>query len=331
MTCWARCSGVFLDPFKGFGDGLARESILRERLPDGSDRMTKIRFHLTRGLGLFGLAALFGMFAAPALAQQPTPWQLGFQEAHSPIMKQMTSFHDLLLWVICAISIFVLALLLYVIVRFRESKNPIPSRVTHNTTIEVLWTVIPVVILFVIGFYSLPLLYATDDTADADITVKVIGRQWYWSYEYPDNGDFTFDAFMVPEEQLKEGQPRLLTSDENLVLPVGKKVRVLVTSSDVLHAFAMPALGSKIDAVPGRTNETWFEIDEPGMYYGQCSELCGAGHAFMPLAIRAVSEAEFNAWVTKAQAQFGESENDLSPRPIQVVRNEVVTIPATAR
>lgn len=293
--------------------------------------MTNIRIHLVRGLGLIGLAALFGFFATPATAQQPTPWQLGFQDAHSPIMEQMTLFHDFLLWIIFAISIFVLGLLLYVIVRFRESKNPIPSKVTHNTLIEVLWTVIPVVILFVIGFFSLPLLYATDDTADADLTIKVIGRQWYWSYEYPDHGDFTFDAFMVPEDELKEGQPRLLTTDEALVLPVGKKVRVLVTSSDVLHAFAMPALGSKIDAVPGRTNETWFEIDEPGMYYGQCSELCGSGHAFMPQMIRAVPEAEFDAWINKAQARFGGGEEELSPRRIQVVRNEAVNRPATAQ
>ena len=294
--------------------------------------MTTIRFYLTRGLGLLGLTALFGLFAGPALAQQPTPWQLGFQDAHSPIMQQMTEFHDFLLWIIFAISIFVLFLLVYTIVRFRESKNPTPSKVTHNTVIEVLWTVIPVVILFVIGFFSLPLLYATDDTADADLTIKAIGRQWYWSYEYPDHGDFTFDAFMVEEKDLKPGQPRLLATDNELVLPVGKKIRVLVTSSDVLHAFAIPALGSKIDAVPGRTNETWFTIDEPGMYYGQCSELCGAGHAFMPQAIRAVSEAEFNAWVTKARAEFGPSdENNLAQRPIQVVRNEAGGVSAAAQ
>lgn len=293
--------------------------------------MMKLRLHFMRGSRLLGLVALMGLFSAPAFAQQPEPWQLGFQEAHSPIMEQMDAFHDLLLWIIFAISIFVLALLLYVIVRFRESKNPNPSKVTHNTMIEVLWTVVPVVILFVIGFFSLPLLYATDDTADADMTVKVIGRQWYWSYEYPDHGDFTFDAFMVDEANLKPGQPRLLATDEDLVLPVGKKIRVLVTSSDVLHAFAMPALGSKVDAVPGRTNETWFEINEPGMYYGQCSELCGTGHAFMPLAIRAVSEAEFNAWVTNAQARFNPSEEDIAPRPIQVVRNETGDAPAVAQ
>ncbi len=288
--------------------------------------MTKYRIHL-----LGGLAAIVMLIAGPAFAQQPEPWQLGFQDAHSPIMEQMDTFHDFLLWMCFAISIFVLALLLYAIVRFRESANPNPSKVTHNTLIEVLWTVIPVVILFVIGFFSLPLLYATDDTADADLTVKVIGRQWYWSYEYPDHGDFTFDAFMVEEEDLKPGQPRLLATDENLVLPVGKKIRVLVTASDVLHAFAMPALGSKVDAVPGRTNETWFLIDEPGMYYGQCSELCGTGHAYMPIAIEAVSEAEFQAWVTKAQARFGESDGDLSPRPIQIVRNEAGDASATAQ
>ncbi|MBO6783480.1 MAG: cytochrome c oxidase subunit II [Alphaproteobacteria bacterium] len=288
--------------------------------------MTKFRFHL-----MGGLAAIVTLIAAPALAQQPEPWQLGFQEPHSPIMEQMDTFHDLLLWIIFAISIFVLALLLYAIVRFREKANPNPSKVTHNTLIEVLWTVIPVIILFVIGFFSLPLLYATDDTADADITVKAIGRQWYWSYEYPDHGDFTFDAFMVAEEDLKPGQPRLLATDENLVLPVGKKIRVLVTASDVLHAFAIPALGSKVDAVPGRTNETWFQINEPGMYYGQCSELCGTGHAFMPIAIQAVSEAEFEAWVTNAQARFAPSDGDLTPRPIQVVRNDAGTTPANAQ
>ena len=297
--------------------------------------MTTIYSYVKRAAGLAGSFGIAGMFfalmASPAAAQQPTPWQLGFQEAHSPIMEQMDSFHDFLLWVIFAISVFVLVLLLYTIVRFREKANPNPTKTTHNTLIEILWTVIPVVILFVIGFFSLPLLYATDDVSDADVTVKVIGRQWYWSYEYPDHGDFTFDAFMVPEDELKAGQPRLLATDENLVLPVGKKIRVLVTSSDVLHAFAMPAFGSKVDAVPGRTNETWFQIDEPGVYYGQCSELCGAGHAFMPLAIQAVPEAEFNAWVTKAQARFGESDDELTPRPIRITRNEAGDTPVTAQ
>jgi len=292
--------------------------------------MTNIRHFLMRAFSLAGLAALTGLVAGPALAQQATPWQLGFQDAHSPIMERMTSFHDFLLWIIFAISIFVLALLLYVIVRFREKANPNPSKVTHNTLVEILWTVIPVVILFVIGFFSLPLLYATDDTTDADLTIKAIGNQWNWTYEYPDHGDFSFTALMVQEADLKEGQPRLLTADENVVLPVGKKIRVLVTATDVLHSFAVPSLGTKVDAVPGRINETWFLINEPGMYYGQCSELCGKDHAFMPIAIKAVSEAEFQAWVTKAQARFGVPGRE-NADPIQVVSNEAGLASAAAQ
>jgi len=292
--------------------------------------MTNIRHFLMRAFSLAGLAALTGLVAGPALAQQATPWQLGFQDAHSPIMERMTSFHDFLLWIIFAISIFVLALLLYVIVRFREKANPNPSKVTHNTLVEILWTVIPVVILFVIGFFSLPLLYATDDTTDADLTIKAIGNQWNWTYEYPDHGDFSFTALMVQEADLKEGQPRLLTADENVVLPVGKKIRVLVTATDVLHSFAVPSLGTKVDAVPGRINETWFLINEPGMYYGQCSELCGKDHAFMPIAIKAVSEAELQAWVTKAQARFGVPGRE-NADPIQVVSNEAGNAPAVAQ
>lgn len=267
-------------------------------------------------------AAVYALSAMPAVAQQPEPWQMNFQEPHSSVMEQMVAFHDLLLYIIFAISIFVLGLMIYTILRFSEKRNPNPSKTTHNTMVEVLWTVIPIFILVVIGLFSLPLLYATDDTVDADMTVKVIGRQWYWSYEYPDHGDFTFDAFLIPDEEIKEGQVRLLSTDENLVLPVGKKIRVLVTSSDVLHSFAMPALGAKVDAVPGRTNELWFNIDEPGMYYGQCSELCGAGHAFMPIAIHAVSEAEFAAWVTEARERFAEADDELTPRPVRVVRND---------
>jgi len=258
----------------------------------------------------------------PAAAQQPTPWQLNLQQAHSTIMERMNSFHDLLIYIIFAISIFVLGLLLYTVFRFNETRNPNPSKRTHNTMIEVLWTVIPIFILVIIGLFSLPLLYASDDTVDADLTIKVIGRQWFWSYEYPDHGDFTFDAFMVADEDLQPGQPRLLATDENLVLPVGKKIRVLVTSSDVIHSFAMPAFGAKVDAVPGRTNELWFDIDEPGMYYGQCSELCGSGHAFMPLAVQAVTEAEFNAWVAEARAKYAKADDELKQQPVRIVRND---------
>ena len=286
-------------------------------------KSSPLKFSVRLTLWSAVIAALAGsVFSAPALAQQPEPWQMNLQPAHSTIMEQMISFHDLLLYIIFAISIFVLGLMLYTILRFNEKRNPNPSKTTHNTTIEILWTVIPIFILVIIGLFSLPLLFATDDTVDADMTVKVIGRQWYWSYEYPDHGDFTYDAFLVPDDELKEGQPRLLATDENLVLPVGKKIRVLVTSSDVLHAFAMPALGAKVDAVPGRTNEIWFDITEPGMYYGQCSELCGAGHAFMPIAIQAVSDAEFDAWIEQARERFADADDELTPRPVRVVRNE---------
>lgn len=279
----------------------------------------------TARLGGFTTAAamLAGTFAAlPALAQQPAPWQMNLQEPHSTLMEQMVEFHDFLLYLIFGISIFVLGLLLFTVVRFNEKRHPTPSKTTHNTLIEVAWSVLPIFILMVIGLFSLPLLFASDDTVDADLTVKVIGRQWYWSYEYPDHGDFTFDAFMIPDDEIKEGQLRLLSTDENLVLPVGKKIRVLVTASDVLHAFAMPALGSKVDAVPGRTNEIWFDIDEPGMYYGQCSELCGSGHAFMPIALQAVTQAEFDAWVVQARKKYAEADEELTPRPVRVVRND---------
>ncbi len=279
----------------------------------------------TARLGGFTTAAamLAGTFAAlPALAQQPEPWQMNLQEPHSTLMEQMVEFHDFLLYLIFGISIFVLGLLLFTVVRFNEKRHPTPSKTTHNTLIEVAWSILPIFILMIIGLFSLPLLFASDDTVDADLTVKVIGRQWYWSYEYPDHGDFTFDAFMIPDDEIREGQLRLLSTDENLVLPVGKKIRVLVTASDVLHAFAMPALGSKVDAVPGRTNEIWFDIDEPGMYYGQCSELCGSGHAFMPIALQAVTQAEFDAWVVQARKKYAEADEELTPRPVRVVRND---------
>ena len=268
------------------------------------------------------VTVLLAGLAGSAVAQQPHPWQLNLQEPHSPIMERIHSLHDVLLWMCFLISLFVLALLLYVIWKFNEKRNPTPSTTTHNTTIEVLWTVIPILILVGIAIPAVPLLYATDDASDADLTIKAIGRQWYWSYEYPDSGGFTYDSFMVKEADLKPGQPRLLTADEDLVVPVGKKIRVLVTSSDVIHAFAVPSLGSKVDGYPGRINHTWFQVDEPGRYYGQCSELCGTGHAFMPISVRAVPEAEFNTWLVEAKQRFAAAEDEIKVRPIQVVRNE---------
>jgi cytochrome c oxidase subunit II len=264
---------------------------------------------------LLSLLLLLGFADGAALAAQPEPWQLGFQPPASPVMERIESFHDLLLWIITLISIFVLVLLAYVCFRFRASGNAAPSRRTHNTLLEIAWTAIPVLILVVIAIPSFKLLYYQDVVPDAELTVKAVGHQWYWSYEYPDNGDFAFDAYMVADDDLQAGQPRLLATDNALVLPVGTDIRLLVTATDVLHSWAMPAFGVKMDAVPGRINETWFNIQAPGMYYGQCSELCGDFHGFMPIMIHAVSKDEFEAWTQQAQEQFAESGSvDLATR-----------------
>jgi cytochrome c oxidase subunit 2 len=257
-------------------------------------------------LGLAGLVAASAAWST-AWAAAPEPWQVGLQEAATPIMEHLNSFHNLLLVIIIGISVFVLMLLLFVVWRFSEKRNPTPSKTTHHTLIEVIWTVAPVLILVVIAIPSFRLLYFMDHVEDAEMTIKATGRQWYWSYEYPDNGDFTFDAFMIPESDLQPGQKRLLDTDTKVVLPVDTTIRVLVTASDVLHSFAVPAFGIKIDAVPGRINETWVRIPAEfagTTFYGQCSELCGTGHAHMPIAIEAVSKQEFETWVAEAQQRF---------------------------
>ncbi len=249
--------------------------------------------------------AMLGASGA-ATAGEPVPWQMGLQAAATPVKAMMGSFHDLLLVIITGVCLVVLALLVYVIVRFRAGANPSPSRNTHNTLLEVVWTGVPVLILVVIAFPSFKLLYYEDTIPEADLTIKAIGRQWYWSYEYPDHGGFAFDSFMVPRDEAEaQGVPALLATDADVVVPAGATVRVLITASDVLHSWAVPAFGVKRDAIPGRLNETWFRVDEPGMYYGQCSELCGVGHGFMPISVRVVTAREFDAWVGDAQAKYG--------------------------
>ncbi|MFQ5774725.1 MAG: cytochrome c oxidase subunit II [Kiloniellaceae bacterium] len=272
-----------------------------------------------RRLGLLpGFALLVAGLADGARAEEPRDWQLGFQPAASPTMERVSEFHDLLLVIITVITAFVLILLLYVMVRFSEKRNPTPSKTTHNTVLEVLWTTIPVIILVIVAIPSFKLLYYADRVENADMTLKAIGRQWYWSYEYPDNGNFTFDATLVAEEDLEPGQLRLLETDNYVVLPVNTKIRILVTASDVLHSFAVPAFGIKLDAVPGRINETWVEITREGTYYGQCSEICGTGHAYMPIAIKAVSKREFDSWVEKAKEEFARvDESDAGARLAQ--------------
>jgi cytochrome c oxidase subunit II len=241
--------------------------------------------------------------AALAASGHPEPWQLGFQISASPVMDDIVWFHNFLLYLIVAITLFVLALLVIVMVKFNARANPVPSRVTHNTTIEVLWTVIPVLILVTIAVPSFRLLFLELKIPPADITVKATGKQWFWSYSYPDS-KFEFDSLMVPDKDIKPGQLRLLSVDNEMVVPVNKVVRVLVIGADVIHSFSIPSFGVKIDAIPGRLNETWFKAEREGMYYGQCSQLCGRDHAFMPLAIRVVSDKEYSAWLDQAKKKF---------------------------
>ncbi|HYH23682.1 MAG TPA: cytochrome c oxidase subunit II [Azospirillum sp.] len=257
-------------------------------------------------------AAAFAVPVWPAFAQEtrpapggvPHPWQVWHPEPATPVMEIMYDFHHLLLWIMVAVCILVMALLGIVIVRFNAKRNPVPSRTSHNTLIEVIWTVVPVIILVVIAVPSFRLLYYADRAVDAEMTVKVTGRQWYWDYEYPDHGGFTFSSIMIPEDALKPGQPRLLEVDNRVVLPVGTTIRLLVTGGDVIHSWAVPAFGSKDDAVPGRINETWIRIDAEGVYYGQCSEICGTSHAYMPIAVEAVSKERFAQWVEEAKTRF---------------------------
>jgi cytochrome c oxidase subunit II len=254
------------------------------------------------------LAQAVGPDTPAAVGGQPTAWQLNFQPAASPVAERIEDLHDLLLFITVAISVFVLALLTYVCIRYRADRHPVPSRRTHNTVLEIAWTAIPVLILVVIAIPSFKLLYFMDRAVNPEMTLKAVGHQWYWSYEYPDNGDFTFDAYMIADEDLQEGQLRLFDVDNRVVLPVETDVRLLTTATDVLHSWAVPALGVKLDAVPGKINETWLRINRPGIYYGQCSELCGAYHGFMPVMIEAVSKEEFDAWVQQAQEEFARAD-----------------------
>lgn len=261
------------------------------------------------------LASLVTIWAMPVMAQAPAPWQLGFQEAATPMAKRMNEFHDMLLWIIFAIAIFVLLLLVWVVIRYNSKVNPEPSQFTHNVLIEILWTVIPVAILVVIAIPSFQILYYTDRIEEPDMTLKVTGVQWSWNYEYPDYGELAFSALPVPENEIDgaKGQIRLLSTDNVVVLPIDTNIQILVTAADVIHAWTIPAFGVKIDAVPGRLNETWVRIEKPGVYYGQCSEICGKDHAFMPIEVRAVTKEEFEQWLEKAKEEFASIDADFQP------------------
>lgn len=260
------------------------------------------------GRHLLGLATIALVAAGVTLATggaafaelgQPAPWEWHLQASGSPVMDNIVWFHDFLSVLIIVITLFVLALLVIVVMKFNAKANPVPSRTTHNTLIEVVWTLVPVLILVGIAVPSFRLLFLELDVPKADLTIKATGKQWYWSYAYPDNGKFEFDSLMAQDKQ-----PRLLGVDNEMVVPVNKVIRVQVTGADVIHAFALPAFGVKIDAIPGRLNETWFKATKTGMFYGQCSELCGKDHAFMPIAIRVVNDQEFASWVESAKKKY---------------------------
>ncbi len=267
---------------------------------------------------LCGIAAA-GLLLAPGIvaAAQPVPWQIDFQPAASPVMENLRVFNIIISSMVYSVAAFILALMAYVVWRFNAKRHPVPSKTSHNTVLELIWTAVPIVILVVIAIPSFKLLYFMDKPVDAEMTIKAIGQQFSWSYEYPDHGNFAFDANLVPEEELKPGQPRLLETDTHVVLPVDTTIRILVASNDVIHSWAVPAFGVKLDAVPGRLGETWVRIDREGTYYGQCSELCGSLHGFMPITVEAVSKEAFADWVEKAKIEFA---RDVAPAPATVAR-----------
>ncbi|MET0907570.1 MAG: cytochrome c oxidase subunit II [Bradyrhizobiaceae bacterium] len=251
------------------------------------------------GLAVVGAGLAVSGAAFAQVTGQPAPWEYKLQEAATPVMENITWFHNFLLWLITGITLFVLALLVIVVVKFNSKANPVPSKTTHNTLIEVAWTIIPVLILVAVAVPSFRLLFLQLDIPKADLTIKATGKQWFWTYSYPDNGPFEFDSLMAADKM-----PRLLAVDNEVVVPVNKVVRVQTTAADVIHSFAVPSFGIKIDAIPGRLNETWFKATKTGMFYGQCSELCGKDHAYMPIAIRVVTEQEFATWVEQAKKKF---------------------------
>jgi cytochrome c oxidase subunit 2 len=257
-----------------------------------------------------------GVLLAPAAwAEEPVDWQLSMQAAATPVRERIDSLHDLLMVIITLIALFVLGLLLYVIIRFNEKRHPVPSQTTHNTIIELIWTAVPILILVVIAIPSFKLLYFVDRTQHADMTLKVTGHQWYWTYEYPDQGNLSFDSNVLPEDQAKaQKRPWLLAVDNPVVVPVGAKIRVLVTGTDVIHSWFVPSAGVQEYAVIGRNNEAWMEFDRAGTFYGQCNQICGLNHPFMPIEIHAVEKADFDKWLGEAKKKF--AHDDAAPRQL---------------
>lgn len=271
---------------------------------------------LKRGFAVAAGLLLSGS-AWAQVVQAPHPWQLSFQAPHSPVQQSVEGLHALVIWLMALVTIFVAALLGFVMWRYNARRHPVASRVSHHTALEVAWTVLPVLILVVIAIPSFRLVYFEDRTEAADMTIKVTGHQWFWEYTYPDQGGVDFSSLVVPEDQLQPGQLRNLEVDNRLVLPSGKNIRILTTSADVIHSFFIPSLGVQRYAIPGRTIETWVKVDQPGVYYGQCNQICGTNHSLMPISIQALSEKDFAAWVEQAKTKFAANDATVE-RPAQM-------------
>ncbi len=275
------------------------------------------------------ISIFFLLISFELYGKQATNWQLSFQNPATDLMGSVVGLHNIILIVMTLVTLFVLFLLFYVSFRFSAKRNPIPSTTTHNTVVEVLWTAIPIVILVVLAIPSFKLLYQQEKSENYDMTVKVIGHQWYWEYEYPDHGDFYFESYMVQEQDLEEGDLRLLTVDNPLVIPANKNIQILITAGDVLHSWAVPSMGLKTDAVPGRLNETWVNVKEPGIYRGQCSEICGSGHGFMPVVVKVLPEREFMAWANEAKNNYAINEDIEINKPeeeIVISQNNIIQL-----
>jgi cytochrome c oxidase subunit 2 len=275
------------------------------------------------------ISIFFLLISFELYGKQATDWQLSFQNPATDLMGSVVGLHNIILIVMTLVTLFVLFLLFYVSFRFSAKRNPIPSTTTHNTVVEVLWTAIPIVILVVLAIPSFKLLYQQEKSENYDMTVKVIGHQWYWEYEYPDHGDFYFESYMVQEQDLEEGDLRLLTVDNPLVIPANKNIQILITAGDVLHSWAVPSMGLKTDAVPGRLNETWVNVKEPGIYRGQCSEICGSGHGFMPVVVKVLPEREFMAWANEAKNNYAINEDIEMNKPeeeIVISQNNIIQL-----
>jgi cytochrome c oxidase subunit 2 len=289
----------------GKGTGLALAGLLATPFPFGA-ALAQLQSQDNRSSGGF-VGESTSTFGAPI------PWGTGLQPGVGPVSDAIGDFNSTVLWVIVAITIFVLVLLAYTVWRFRETANPTPSRTSHNTTLEIAWTVLPVLLLLVIAIPSFRLIYYQDRTREADMTINVQGRQWYWNYAYPDHGGLTFDSRPIPDTDLQPGQLRNLAVDEPLVIPVNAKVRVLTTGQDVIHSWFVPSLGVQKYTIPGRTLEIWFQPDREGVFYGQCNQICGTNHWFMPIAVRVVPQAEFLAWVEEAKKKYAQADDGGEP------------------